>query len=445
MIRTYELDMCRGPLLHRILTFSIPLVLSGILQLLFNAADIVVVGRFSGSNALAAVGAASALINLLVNLFIGFAAGVNVMVARYIGIKNEKAVQETVQTAIAMAGIAGLILTIIGFVLAKPLLEILGTPAEVIDLSVNYMRTYFMGMVGMLVYNFGSAVLRGIGDTRRPLYILVIAGIINVILNLFFVVILHLDVVGVGLATAISQFLAAGLIVYCLCSARGWYRLVLDKCCIRTNRMREIASVGIPAGLQGAIFSLSNMLIQSSVNTFGTVAIAGNTAAANLEGFVYTSMNALHQTALSFISQNYGAGKFERIKRIKRICLLIVLAMGGVSGGLFFIFGKELLEIYISDEQAIAFGMIRMSLVCAFEAFSGIMDVMSGCLRGIGYSIQATAITLVGVCGFRAFWIFTIFDASPKPEVLFISFPISWGLSFLVQWIYFGTKNSKRH
>ena len=324
--KSYEIDMCSGALLPKILMFSVPLLLSGILQLLFNAADIVVVGRYTGSEALAAVGSTSALINLLVNLFIGLSVGVNVMVAKYYGARRDQDITETVHTAVLTAIAAGAILTVLGLLLAQPLLKLMGTPEDVIGLSVLYMRIYFLGMIGTLVYNFGGAVLRAIGDTRRPLFILFAAGVVNVIFNLIFVIIFHMGVAGTAVATAISQFLSAALVLNCLIKSDSSYRLNLKQLRIVARKLKEMAAIGVPAGMQGAVFSVSNVLIQSSVNSFGSTVMAGNTAAANIEGFVYIAMNTFHQAALSFTSQNYGAREYRRINRVNLICLGLVLA-----------------------------------------------------------------------------------------------------------------------
>lgn len=340
--KSYEIDMCHGPLLVKILMFSVPLMLSGILQLLFNAADIVVVGRFTGSEALAAVGSTSALINLLVNLFIGLSVGVNVMVAKYYGAKREQDIQDTVHTAVLTAVVAGAILTVLGLLLAHPMLHLMGTPEDVIGQSVLYMRIYFLGMIGVLVYNFGGAVLRGIGDTRRPLYILFIAGVVNVIFNLIFVIYFGMGVAGTAVATAISQFLSAILVLLCLAKSDSSYHLDLKKLRIVSRKLKEMAGIGIPAGMQGAVFSISNVLIQSSVNSFGSVAMAGNTAAANIEGFVYIAMNTFHQAALSFTSQNYGARQYKRITKVLFICLSLVTVTGLVLGsGAYLAFGTD--------------------------------------------------------------------------------------------------------
>lgn len=324
MKKSYEIDMCNGPLLGKLLIFALPLMLSGILQLFFNAADIIVVGRFTGSHALAAVGSTSSLINLLVNLFIGFSIGANVLTAQYYGAKDQKNIHQTVHTSILVSILGGFLLVVIGLLLARPLLELMATPDDVLDQATLYMQIYFCGMPATMLYNFGAAILRAIGDTRRPLYFLFTAGVLNIFLNLFFVIVFHMGVAGVALATIISQALSAFLVVRCLTRLDGLCRLHLRQLKIYPEKLVRIIQIGLPAGLQGAVFSISNVLIQSSVNSFGSIAMAGNTAASNLEGFVYTSMNAVYQTALSFTSQNMGAGNYKRIGMILRRCVALV-------------------------------------------------------------------------------------------------------------------------
>lgn len=430
--RSFEIDMCNGPLLGKILLFSIPLMLSGILQLLFNAADIIVVGRFAGHQALAAVGSTGSLINLLVNVFIGLSVGTNVMVANYYGAKQETQVSETVHTSILASIVCGSILILAGLFLAAPLLALMGTPDDVLSQAALYMRIYFVGMPVIMLYNFGSAVLRAIGDTRRPLYFLLLAGVINVLLNLFFVTQLHLGVAGVALATVLSQVVSAALVVRTLVKSDGCFKLEFRRLKIHPVRLRQMIRIGLPAGMQGAIFSISNVLIQSSINSFGSVAMAGSTAASNIEGFVYTSMNAFHQTALSFTSQNYGAGKLNRINRILFLCLGCVTAVGLALGNLAYLFGQNLLGIYSSDPEVISYGILRIFYICIPYFLCGIMDVMVGSLRGMGYSIMPMLVSLTGACGLRVVWILTVFQWSRSLETLFLSYPISWGITAAV-------------
>jgi len=431
------MDMCNGPIFGKLLVFALPLMLSGILQLLFNAADIVVVGKFSGSRALAAVGSTGALINLFVNVFIGFSIGTNVLVAQYFGARDEKNVHETVHTSILLGIVGGFILIVAGMVFAKPMLEWMDTPEDVLSHAVLYMRIYFIGMPAMLVYNFGAAILRAIGDTRRPLYYLLSAGVINVILNLFFVIVLDMGVAGVATATVISQIVSAILIVRCLMHSDGIYRLDLHELKIYKRKMVHIAKIGLPAGVQGAVFSLSNVLIQSSVNSFGSIAMAGNTAAGNIEGFVYTSMNAVYQTALSFTSQNVGGERQDRIPKIVFQCLAIVTVVGAVLGNLAYQCGPFLLNIYSSDPEVIQYGMSRMQIICQWYFLCGIMDVAVGILRGMGYSVMPMLVSLAGACGLRVLWIFTVFVWKHSLFVLYLSYPITWTITLAVHFICF--------
>lgn len=435
MKKSYEMDMCNGPIFKKLLIFALPLMLSGILQLLFNAADIVVVGKFTGSHALAAVGSTGALINLFVNVFIGFSIGTNVLVAQYFGARDEKNVQETVHTSILLGIVGGFILIVAGIVFTKPMLEWMDTPDNVLEHAVLYMRIYFVGMPAMLVYNFGAAILRAIGDTKRPLYYLLSAGVINVVLNLFFVIVLDMGVAGVATATVASQVVLAVLIVRCLMQSEGIYRLNLHELKLHRKKLVRIVQIGLPAGLQGAVFSLSNVLIQSSVNSFGSVAMAGNTAAGNIEGFVYTSMNAIYQTALSFTSQNVGGGRQDRIPKIIFQCMAIVIVIGAVMGNLAYQCGPFLLGIYSSDPEVIQFGMSRMQIICQWYFLCGIMDVAVGILRGLGYSVIPMLVSLTGACGLRVLWIFTVFAWKHSLFVLYLSYPITWIVTFTVHLI----------
>jgi len=429
--KSYEMDMCSGPIFSKIVTFSIPLILSGILQLLFNAADIIVVGRFAGSESLAAVGSTSSLINLLVNVFIGLSIGANVLVAQFYGAQRYKDLEETVHTAVMLATVGGVALIAVGVLLADPLLTWMGTPDDVLPLSALYMKIFFVGMPVTLVYNFGSAILRAVGDTKRPLYFLLLAGVINVVLNLIFVIRFHMGVAGVALATVISQCVSAVLIVQCLAKSDAPYRLKKESLRFTPHKLVMIAKIGLPAGLQGAIFSISNVLIQSSVNSFGSVAMAGNTASANIEGFVYTSMNAVYQTALSFTSQNYGARKFGRMTKILLYCLGLVTAVGLVMGGGSVLFGRQLLGIYSSDAEVIRYGMNRLRIICSLYFICGVMDTMVGGLRGMGYSVIPMFVSLTGACVFRVVWIFTVFAMNRTLQTLYLSYPVSWTITFL--------------
>ena len=426
----YEIDMCNGPLLGKILLFYIPLMLSGILQLLFNAADIVVVGRFAGNEALAAVGSTSSLTNLIVNLFIGLSVGANVLVARFYGAGQENELKDMVQTAVASSVIGGVILIFAGFFVSGPALTLMGTPEDVIGHSVLYMRIYFAGMPFMMVYNFGSSVLRAVGDTRRPLYYLLAAGVVNVLLNLLFVIVFSMGVAGVALATVISQAISAALVVRCLVLTDSVYRLELKGLRIAPDKLAKMFRIGMPAGVQGALFSISNVLIQSSVNSFGSVAMAGNTAASNIEGFIYMAMNACHQTALSFTSQNFGAGQYRRMTRVLLYCLGLVAALGLVLGGGMVAFGHSLARVYSPDEQVIQYSVNRLQIIGKTYFVCGMMDTMVGGLRGIGCSLIPMFVSLTGACAFRVVWIFTVFAMDQTLQTLYVSYPVSWAITF---------------
>lgn len=428
---SYRMDMTEGPLTTKIIKFTIPVMLTGILQLLFNTADVIVVGRFTGKTALAAVGSTGSLINLLVSLFIGLSIGTNVLVARYQGAKDDKAVSETVHTSIALGIVGGLILLIIGVVATRPLLEMMATPEDVIDQSTLYMRILFFGMPLNLILNFGAAILRAIGDTKRPLYYLTIAGVINLFLNIFLVTVFSLGVAGVAIATVISEGVSCGLILLCLKHETGAIRLYFNRIKINPSKCIDIMKIGLPAGLQGCIFSISNVLIQSSVNSFGSTVMAGNTAASNIEGFVYVSMNSLHQTCISFTSQNFGAGKFKRIKKVLINCLVIVAITGLVLGNSAYFFGKYLLSAYNNEAEVISYGLIRLSIISTMYFLCGLMDVMVGAMRGIGYSILPMIVSLVGACGLRIVWIYTVFAKFRTLDILFISYPVTWTITFL--------------
>ncbi len=432
MKQSYEIDMCSGPLFRKILQFAVPLILSGVLQLLFNAADIIVVGRFTGSDALAAVGSTSSLINLLVNLFIGVSVGANVMAARYYGSGSEEEMFQTVHTAVLTALIGGCFMVFAGILAARPVLELMGTPEDVLPQAVLYMRLYFIGMPAFMAYNFGAAILRAIGDTKRPLYFLSAAGVINVLFNLLFVVVFHMGVEGVAIATVISQVISAILVLRCLCKSEGIYRLELRRLHIHKDKLAAMLKIGLPAGFQGMMFNISNVLIQSSVNSFGSLVMAGNTAASNIEGFVYIALNAIYQTALSFTSQNVGARQYRRVDQVLGCCLLIVAVLGTVLGVGAYLMGGVLLRIYSSDPQVIAYGITRLSLISAPYALCGLMDVLAGSLRGMGCSITPMITSLTGACLFRVIWIFTVFRWEHSRFMLYVSYPISWTLVLLM-------------
>lgn len=439
--KSYEMNMCEGPLVGKMLIFTIPLMFSGILQLLFNAADTIVVGRYAGSQALAAVGSTTSLINLLVNMFMGLSVGANILISRYYGAKREEDIRETVHTSITVAALGGVLLAVLGNTFAKPLLVLMGSPADVVDLAAIYVKIYFMGMPVIMVYNYGAAILRAIGDTKRPLYYLTIAGVVNVILNLFFVVKLEMSVAGVALATVISQCVSVVLLLRCMCQMEGSCRLEFKKLGIHKEKAVLLLRHGLPAGLQGSVFSFSNVLIQSSINSFGSIAMAGSSAAANIEGFIYTAMNSFQQTALCFTSQNLGGGKHDRITKVLRNSILMVSFVGIVMGCGCYLFGEELLSVYSSDPEVISYGLIRFRWIGIPYFLCGIMDALVGMLRGLGYAIVPMAVSIIGACGFRIVWIATVFARFHSLDVLFSSYGISWILTggthficFMIVW-----------
>ena len=428
-------DLTSGPMLKKIILFSLPLAASSILQLLFNAADVVVVGRFAGSTALAAVGSNGALINLLVNLFVGLSLGANVVAARCFGAKDEKGVQNTVQTAVTLGIVSGILLAFVGFFVARGLLELMSCPEDVIDLSTLYLKIYFIGMPMTMLYNFSSALLRSVGDTRRPLYCLALAGVINVVLNLVFVIGFHLSVAGVALATIISQTVSACLVTWILTREKGALHLDLRHLGFHKGALLQILRIGLPAGLQSTVFSLSNVVIQSAINSFGSTIVAGNSAASNIEGFVYTAMNSFAQAAVTFTSQNMGARRYDNLDRVMRNCLLCVVVTGLVLGGGASLLGTQLLHFYSSDEAVVAAGLARLHIISATYLLCGIMDVLASCLRGRGYSVLPMIVSLVGSCLLRLVWIATIFQLFRSTTTLYLSYPISWILTAAVHLI----------
>lgn len=435
----YSIDMCNGSIAKKMLRFALPLMLSSVLQLLFNAADIIVVGNFAGDESLAAVGATTSIINLLTNLFIGMSVGANVLVANYIGAKLEKDVEKTVHTAMLLSVIAGVILTVIGVCGAPFILKLMKTPSEVIELATVYLRTYFMGMSAVMVYNFGAAILRAVGDTQRPLKYLTVAGIINVVLNLVFVIVFNLGVFGVGLATVISQVVSAVLTAACLMKEKGAIKLVIKKLNIDKHKFLRILQIGLPAGLQGMLFSIANVFVQSSVNTFGTTVIAGNSASANVEGFAFVSMNAFHQSAISFTSQNVGARKEERINRILYIALAYAFAVGAVFCLFYIAFGKNLIGLYTNSQDVISAGVARLTIIALSYVLAGMMDVVVGSLRGLGYSVVPMTVSVIGICALRLVWLATVFQIEKYHtiETIYFTYPLSWAVTLTAHLISF--------
>ena len=441
----YEIDMCNGTIMDKLISFSLPLMLSGILQLMFNAVDIIVVGKFSGNESLAAVGSTTALINVFTNLFIGISLGANVLAARLYAAGKDKEMSETVHTAIALALVSGIIMAFVGWICAKPALELMDTPGDVIGLSSLYMRIYFLGMPFFMLYNYGAAILRAVGDTKRPLLFLVISGIANTGLNLCFVIIFKLGVAGVAIGTVISQLISCVLVLRCLCRSETSYQLRFSKLKINKKYMIQIFQVGVPAGIQSTVINFSNVLLQSSVNSFGSVAMAGYTAANNILGFLYQSINSVTQACMSFTSQNYGVGKYKRMDRVLADCMILTVAVSLIIGCSAYFFGNYILRIYTSDAEVIKCGLEILSITTVPYFLCGIMDLFPGALRGMGYSAVPMILSVIGTVGMRVLWIYVVFPLNRSLYVLFISYPASWGITIVMQVICYIFVRKKVH
>ena len=441
----YEIDMCNGTIMDKLISFSVPLILSGILQLLFNAVDIIVVGRFSGSQALAAVGSTTALINIFTNLFIGISLGANVLAARFYAAQKDKEMSETVHTAIMLAFISGVVMLFVGIFFARGALELMGTPDDVIGQSTLYMRIYFAGMPFFMLYNYGAAILRAVGDTKRPLLFLIVSGVVNACLNLFLVIAFHLGVAGVAIATVTAQGISCALVLRCLQRSQASYQLRFRDLKIRGCYVQQIFQVGLPAGIQSTVINFSNALLQSSVNSFGSIAMAGYTAANNLFGFLYVSTNSITQACMSFTSQNYGVGKWKRMDRVLFDCIILsVVVMLTLGGGMYF-FGPEVLKIYTTNPRVISCGMEVLTYTTLTYFLCGIMDLLPGALRGMGYSSVPMILSIIGTVGTRIVWIFGIFPNHRSLDILFISYPVSWMITIVLQVICFYFVRRKVH
>ena len=433
-------SMLTGPLFSGIMLYTIPIILTSVLQLLFNAADLVVVGQYCGSISVAAVGATSSITNLIVNLFVGLSVGAGVTVAHALGGNDREAAYRTVHTAIPAALVSGVILTVIGVCCSGSFLTLMGTPENVLPLSTVYMQIYFAGITFTMIYNFCASILRAAGDTKSPLIFLSIAGVINVVLNVIFVRYFNMNVAGVALATVISQGISAVLVVIALMRRTDACGLHLSQLRFYKPQLVKIIRIGLPAGIQSSLFAISNVIIQASVNSFGDILMSGNAAANTIEVFIYATVNSFHQTAVNYIGQNTGAGQFKRVYRTLWICLGCVCAIGLAAGGAAYFFGPELLSIYITDSaEAITYGMLRLQIMCMTYFLCGMMDVSTGALRGMGSSVTPMIISILGVCGIRIGWIYTIFQlpAFHTPEWLYISYPVSWLVTFLCQLMVF--------
>ena len=431
--RKQDMDMCSGPLLRKILVFALPIMAMNVLQLLFNAADMIVVGRFSGSGPLAAVGATGSLISLIVNLFMGLSVGTSVVVAQDYGARKPSDVSRSVHTSIAISIISGLIVMAAGIVLCKPLLIMMGTPADIVGLSELYLKIYFLGVPAAMVYNFGAAILRAVGDSRHPMYYLVITGALNVVLNLFFVIVLHMSVDGVAWATVISQYVSALLILLCLIKWEGPIRFMPRQMRIDRQKCMAIVKIGLPAGLQSLLFSIANVLIQSAVNSFGSTMVAASSAAGNVEGFVGTATNSYYNAAISFTGQNMGAKKYDRIDTIAKVCTVLIFATWILLGGLTMLFGRPLLGLYTSDPAVIDLGMQRLNVMMIAYFTCGVMNTFPGLTRGMGYSVLPMLSTLIGACLMRIVWLATFFAWYPTIAMLYACYPVTWALAGLGQ------------
>lgn len=441
----YEIDMCNGSIMDKLISFSIPLMLSSILQLLFNAVDIVVVGRFSGSQALAAVGSTSALISMFINLFIGVSLGANVLAARFYASGRAKEMSETVHTAITFALISGVVMSFVGIFFAKGALGLMDTPKDVIDQSALYMRIYFIGMPFFMLYNYGAAVLRAVGDTKRPLFFLIIAGVTNAGLNMFLVIVFHMGVAGVAIATVISQLISCILVLRCLYKTESIYQLRFSKLTLKWRYLKQIFLVGIPAGIQSTVINFSNVLLQSSVNSFGSIAMAGYTAANNIFGFLYAAVNSVTQACMSFTSQNFGVGKWKRMDKVLINCIILSVSVAVVLGGGAYIFGPNLLKVYTSDPKVIQCGMEVLLYTTVTYFMCGLMDLFPGALRGMGHSAVPMILSVIGTVGTRIVWIFLVFPAHRSLDILFISYPASWIITIILQVICFLAVRKKLH
>ena len=433
----YEIDMCNGTLMDKLIVFAVPLMISGVLQLMFNAVDIIVVGRYSGSQSLAAVGSTTALINIFTNLFIGISLGANVLAARFYAAGRDEEMSETVHTAIMVALISGVVMVLVGFGLSRKALELMGSPDDVIDLSTLYMRIYFLGMPFFMLYNYGAAILRAVGDTRRPLLFLIVAGIVNAVLNVILVVKFHMAVEGVAIATVVSQFISCVLVLWCLWKSESSYQFRFSKLRINVSYLRQIFQVGVPAGIQSVVINFSNALLQSSVNSFGSTAMAGYTAANNLLGFLYASVNSVTQACMSFTSQNLGVKKFERMDRVLIDCGIISLVIAGTVGTTFYLFGPEILQIYTKEPDVIQAGMEIIPITTIPYFLCGIMDLIPGALRGMGRSGVPMVLSIIGTVGTRIVWIYGVFPRYRSLFILFISYPVSWIITISLQVVCF--------
>ena len=433
MKKSYEIDMCNGTIMDKLISFALPLMISGMLQLMFNAVDIIVVGRFTGSQALAAVGSTTALICTFTNLFIGVSLGANVLAARFYASGKTKEMSETVHTAILLALISGIAMSVIGILCARESLVLIATPDDIIGQAALYLRIYFSGMPFFMLYNYGAAILRAVGDTKRPLMYLIAAGTANAVLDLILVIIFKMGVAGVAIGTITSQFISCVLVIRCLCKTDAIYKLYISKLRIKKYYLIQILKVGLPAGIQSTVINFSNVLLQSSVNSFGEIAMAGYTAANNILGFLYVSVNSVTQACMSFTSQNYGVRKFKRMDKVLANCAILSIIVSVVIGGGSYLLGHQILGIYTKQEDVIQCGMEILSISTIPYFLCGLMDMIPGSMRGVGYSAVPMILSIIGTVGTRLVWIYGVFPEHRSLYVLFMSYPVSWGLTIVMQ------------
>ncbi len=430
--RKYSMDMTTGVLFPKILSFAFPLMVTGLLQIVYNAADVMVVGRFAGSVSLAAVGATSTLVNLMLNLFLGLSMGSGVVVAKHIGAGDGASVHRTVHSAMLLSILSGVAIGLLGVFISPYALSAMGTPDDVHSLSTLYLRIFFLGTPANMVFNYGASILRATGDSKRPLYILTVTGILNVVLNLIFVINFDMNVAGVALATIISQYVSAICVLYILLNINSYIHLSLKKLRFYKDEIRDILKIGIPAGLQGSLFSLSNVIIQSSINSFGAAAIAGNTASGYVDSIIFTCCNSVSQTATTFASQNLGAGQYKRIRKIYFNCIGISMGIAAIFGVILLTCGPQILTIFSTDSEVIEMGLIRLRLFAVTYIINSVLDVTTGQMRGLGKSVIPMIVTMVGVCGLRVLWVFTVFPQYRSMFTLYLSYPVSWLITGIV-------------
>ena len=429
--------MTCGPFLKKILIFSVPLMLTGLLQIAYNTADVVVVGRFVGKEALAAVGSTGSLVNLFLNVFLGLSMGSGVMVARHIGERADKKVHECTHTAMLLSVICGLFIGALGFFACGAMLRLMKVPADVLELATLYLKIYFLGSPGLMAYNFGASIVRATGDTKRPLYILAFSGIVNVVLNLVLIIVFHFGVSGVAIATIVSQYLSAALIIAYLLKINNACRLRLKKLKFYKSELKSILMLGLPAGIQSSLFSVSNVIIQSTVNSFGSVAMAGIAAGSNFDSYVYTATNAIAQTTMTFTSQNIGAKKLPNIGKVYRYCLIIAFIISAVMGAVGYFFGDFIVSLFSEEADVIAIGADRLKMIMPFYFFCSLMDVAASQIRGMGKSFEPMIVSLLGACGLRILWVYTVLPLNHTLTMLYWSYPVSWGVTFFAQFILY--------